>query len=219
LNAAKDEILWYFDHFDRDAWGEIKQGKKDVRQFDLNVIELLWLFKYLWGSLVATKEKQLVKLGTTVPKLYERLNSYVETFTNEVDIGKPEKEIAQEFLQCFKGTPIEDDFQDIRMNWRRFEIFTGLNPKLNVSLLASLGKMFEELCRVTEWIDSFDELVLKNSSLKRLFYKQSILFEHTKIILEEEGHLLKHIVSIGMLAADFNYNSSELWPYEVIFTF
>lgn len=207
--------MWYFDHFDRDIWGELKQGKKDVRCLDVTVIELLWLYKYLWGSLVASKEKHLAKLTKNIPKLYDRLKTYVETLINEVDIGKAELEIAQAFLQCFSGPPIEDDFKDIRMNWRRFEIFSGLNPKLNVSLLASLGRMFEELCRITEWIDSFDELFEKTSSLKRLFYKQSILFEHAKIILEEEGYLLKHVVAIGMLASDFNQNSSDLWPYEV----
>ena len=104
----------------------------------------------------------------------------------------------------------------VHVLYKQFETAAGLNPKLNTSILSTLGKHFEEFVGLSKWIDSFDECLYINSNLKGLFFKQAVLFDHAKQILEEQGERLKYVIVIGMVASDFNDNASELWPYEVI---
>ena len=216
LSAAKDEIVWYFDYFDRDAHGEIKQGKKETKYTDVRVIELLWLFKYIWGALSISKDTYISKIKKSVPKLWEKIKMHMEQLRNEIDTSTVEGEIVIKMLKIFSSPPKYDEFREIGTLYRQFEIAAGLNPKLNSLILSTLGKHFEEFLNLSKWIDSFEECMYINSNLKGLFFKQAVLFEHAKQILEEQGERLKYVIAIGMVAGDFNDNASDLWPFEVI---
>lgn len=56
LIVAKDEIMWYFDNYDRDALGNIKTGKKDPKIIDHRIAELTWLYKACWSSVYTSKD-------------------------------------------------------------------------------------------------------------------------------------------------------------------
>ncbi|KAJ3304966.1 hypothetical protein HDV03_002196 [Kappamyces sp. JEL0829] len=212
--SSKDEIIWYFNHFDRDAYGAIKQGKKDTRYIDTRVIELIWLFKYVWNHLASSKDGFLEALSLEIGLLYPKLNQQVQLLISDGELSNPELEIAKTFGQSFSSRPIEDDYKDIRMNWLRFQMFSGLNQKANMSRYTPVAKLFEEFYRISEWIDDFDKKLLEVATLRSLFFKQSSLFELAKEILEGSETSQRYVVSIGMIAADFSDNTSELWPYE-----
>ncbi|KAJ3365930.1 Nck-associated protein 1 [Kappamyces sp. JEL0680] len=212
--SSKDEIIWYFNHFDRDAYGAIKQGKKDTRYIDTRVIELIWLFKYVWNHLASSKDGFLEALSLEIGLLYPKLNQQVQLLISDGELSNPELEIAKTFGQSFSSRPIEDDYKDIRMNWLRFQMFSGLNQKANMSRYTPVAKLFEEFYRISEWIDDFDKKLLEVATLRSLFFKQSSLFELAKEILEGSETSHRYVVSIGMIAADFSDNTSELWPYE-----
>lgn len=56
LQIAREEILWYFHHYDKDLAGNLRFKKKDVKVLDSRMGELIWAFKMCWLDIDRNKQ-------------------------------------------------------------------------------------------------------------------------------------------------------------------
>ena len=56
LQIAREEILWYYHHYDKDLAGNLRFKKKDVKVLDSRMGELIWAFKMCWLDIDRNKQ-------------------------------------------------------------------------------------------------------------------------------------------------------------------
>jgi hypothetical protein len=216
LDAAKDEILWYFDHYDKDAYGNIKTGKKDQRFLDINVAELLYQFKNCWQIVAQQKEtiqKQVYRsVSKMIPLIAEEIQKHVD---DPESLAESEKQILDTLLDGMRQYANESELQGYRMSWLRFQLFSNLNSKTSLNRFPKLFELMEPFDNDSVWLDSFDACLVQHASLKSLYYRQSSIHEIIKEVLENPNvPETKYVVGFGMIASDFCENVTENWPFE-----
>jgi hypothetical protein len=133
---------------------------------------------------------------------------------NNADNNENETALLEDFKRVFQDVVDQKTFEDQRMNWLRFQMFTGMNSKAKLDDLNPLTEVIERFYEESDWVDRYEELARAHSSLHPLYYRQGLLFDHARDILENNGDSLKFVVAVGIVATDFEANVSELWPYE-----
>ena len=213
LDSARDEIMWYFIHVDKDGYGNTK-GKRDAKQTDIRIVEMIWLYKYLWNTIAKMKPTFTKTLLESIGKLYEKMLPRLTPILDNSDNSPQEIQILESFGECFSAPVDQKNFEDSRMSWLRFQMFSGMNAKANVNDLNPFTDLIEKFYEESDWVDRFEELVRSHSSLHPLYYRQGLLFEHARDVLENSEDSLKFVIAIGMVATDFEANVTELWPFE-----
>jgi hypothetical protein len=225
LKAAKDELLWYFDHYDRDSNGNIKSTKKEPKILDHNTAELLYLIRHSWSLLEHNKNSipflilEILKQSFhNISDLYPIVVEEIGRILEEPDcLAEAEKQIIDTLLEGFKETPNETDFQGFRLSWLRFQLFTNINNKTSINRFPNLSEVMNTFQKDSVWVDMFDSMIAEQSSLKQLYWKQSAIHEHIKDILESGSNRnLKYPVGFCFIASDFNDIVTDIWPIQCV---
>ncbi|KAJ3166104.1 hypothetical protein HDU88_003651 [Geranomyces variabilis] len=222
LGFARDEVLWYFYHLDLDAGGK-KRTKKDVRNLDVGVIELIWLIKDLSKSLKknidVVRDHFAQQIGQFyAPNLLNLIENALGPDIETESIGILLKELHR-LVTMFTTDDInelidEGGLQALRMNWLRFQLAAALPSSGGIANISDISWMMTDLCERSKWLDRYNETLDELCSLRELCFYQSVLHEHLRECIETAPELVRYCGAFGSIAEEFLSNVSAAWPQE-----
>ncbi|KAL2915385.1 hypothetical protein HK105_205001 [Polyrhizophydium stewartii] len=196
---ARDEILWYFAHFERDS-----KKKRESKTLDLNVLELIQLLM---------NSAPLRQAAASLKEIADDLRTPRETVSA----------LANALVECIAAMQQTDpimlsasgDFEAFRMNAVRFQSHSSLTGDVFQTLdFPNVIAAVSAACFATSWLDSFDTVLANLTSLKDLFFYQVVLLEHLKEAFSQRSETLRTVGSICALVSDFGENILPAWPLE-----
>jgi hypothetical protein len=213
LDVAKEEILWYFDHLDRDyLLGDKKQKKKDGKQYDLSIAELIWCFKTCWQVILSFKDKIIAETDAQLKINIGDITEVMSVLLLDKDITI-QKEL-ENLIKSLKEPAT--DYGPIRFSWLRFQM-KNITPLTDTCKLSELFNLMTAFYLESPLVDSLDSIVQEKSSLKELYYQQNSILDHLKEILElSSPENLKYIFGFAMISSSFNENATGILFSEVL---
>ncbi|KAI9207445.1 Nck-associated protein 1 [Polychytrium aggregatum] len=215
IGFARDEILWYFDHFDREI-NEKKRSKKEGRTLDLNVVTLISLVKELSIKVASYR---------TVQYHMPRSLALIEAALGSHEM--PETELSVKLLSAIRNAIQQfgpdslvemaktGRLKSLRIDWLRFQLALMLPQSLAiVPNWTDLSNVLSNLCEKTNWLDEFDAQIEKLANLRELYYYRAALGEHMRDILENSVEHIRFLGHVGGLTSDFMSNISQFWTAE-----
>ncbi|KAI8927379.1 Nck-associated protein 1 [Entophlyctis helioformis] len=221
MAIVRDEILWYFAHYDKDA-----RKKKEAKTIDLTVIELIYLLREMTEKLSTQREvirkaiaRNLATSDTTreilanIEMLMQERNLQRET------VGVLLHAIHSSLMMLQQADPIAlaeaGELEGLRLNTIRFQAMATIGADLShAPLISTICLPLSSKCALTKWLDHFDQCLNEVSSLRDLFYFQTPLQEHVRECLETESETLRYISALGTIATAFANNVTDVWPAE-----
>ncbi|RKO86322.1 Nck-associated protein 1 [Blyttiomyces helicus] len=224
MGFAKDEILWYFHHFDRDAIGK-RKGKKEAKVFDLGVVEMIW-------QLIEVRKHLKKNVDTIRGYIANQMAQYsvpVVIELIELALGAPEVKaentglLLEAIIRTVEKIPTEEadevfrsgGLEALRLNWLRFQLSAALpSSSALIANATELTSAMGDLYKKSSWIDAFAACIDRLSSLKILYFYQGPLHEHLKECMDSAPDQIRFAGCLGVLAEEFILNATDYWPAE-----
>lgn len=203
LRFARNEIMWYFDHFDYDLTGKRKQMRKNEAKAwaDPSISELIWVLQELRKKVCEQSEGMgcynldIIKhFANEAGELFETAKQLIRVALENPDIEKDNVGLMLNgIIEYFEAETASKDwhlrqdlcFKDFQFTWARFQNLVNIpNSTPSIPSYAELVDSIAKLLEKCTWIGEFDEKLLKSSSLSNLYFTQHLLVEHIKEAIE-----------------------------------
>ncbi|KAI8909134.1 Nck-associated protein 1 [Gorgonomyces haynaldii] len=218
IAMAKQEVMWYFCHYDKDITG--KKRKKD-KMTDLSIVHLMWLIKETCS--IMTKYQKSIKkfLFKDIARVLPLVMQTIEALIKEDTIENSAKVMLLQDIQRMLSGDMEEMLQgntklgkSLWFNWIRYQTFCSLSNYQTSSKAPPFYSFMSQIICMIRWCEDFGSMIQDHSSLKDLFFFQTVIHEHIKEILEQPSELFKYLEVFGSVASDFGSNCTNFWPQE-----
>lgn len=221
LSFARNEVTWYFTHYNKLLENEsAAKDKKYAWEMDPFVLELIWGIMRLDNVLREYKED--IK-WVTQHYLSELAAEYCQFFANAQNSAANAMtkclftEMENSLSAMSNKTITEEGLYALRMNWLRLQVClsTPSFPQpFSESSLQMLNKI-SVFCERTKIIgETFDSYLTEIGSLRDLYYRFGLVYEHARLQLQNRPDDLRSIAFIGPLLGQFAAISPEYWAGE-----
>ncbi|TPX43137.1 hypothetical protein SeMB42_g03409 [Synchytrium endobioticum] len=221
---AKEEIVWYWSHYDRDVTGKRPTKKKDNKHMDLQIFELMWLVKALAKKLQMRKQQIQYYcahfLENRAARAIESIQYYIKAGNNvPASVQNMLRAIADALGTITSNNwdvlSMSGELAALRLNWMRFQASVAHpdapSPPPN---LADLVSHLPEVTQRSVWLDDFDKTLSDISDFRTCYFHQNALHEHLKECMDHNPDQLRFCGILGTLGEDFLRNVTPYWPME-----
>ncbi|KAH6571166.1 hypothetical protein BASA60_007287 [Batrachochytrium salamandrivorans] len=218
---AKEEIMWYFVHSDKDL-----KKKRETKLMDLTIVDLIHLVREISDFLLTQRQvcqRGVAKYISTIITT-QNLQSDIESLMR---VFSPPREsagiILYGILNCINAIQQSDamelakcgELEALRLNIIRFQTHTSLGQDtFQAKNYTSTIKNLSAIAGLTRWLDLFERCLSEISSFKELFFFQTALQEHVKECFDTQADMLHSVGTLGSIVTDFGDNVSPVWPAE-----
>ncbi|KAJ8331007.1 hypothetical protein QVD99_001188 [Batrachochytrium dendrobatidis] len=221
ISFARDEIMWYFVHNDKDP-----KKKRDSKSIDLIVIDLIYLVCEIANGLLSRREIAQRGIAKHIRALVisQNLPAEIELLMHAPQLPHDSAGLIlygiHSCINSIQNSDIKElaksgEFEALRLNNIRFQAHASLQQELlqteNYSTIINLMSTVSDL---TKWLDMYDEHIAEASSFKCLFFFQTSLQEHIKECFDTQADALRSIGALGSIVTDFSNNLTSIWPAE-----
>jgi len=196
LHLARDELLWYFRHYDFQH-----KGKKMILKPDTRVTDLLY-FTYRLDDLVKTHRKliQTYYLEYLTGQDMKMLEPVIKKFFEECKVEQGMKEKIYAITEAIKDRGIGDNFESIRLNWYRISAFlASANSGIKVQDSAQTSQAMTRIIIHTRNVDCVEAQLRTHGSFKHLYWYKNTLQVMLKECLSGQGNARNAICIVQCL--------------------
>ena len=215
LQIAREEIMWYFHHYDKDISGNPRFKKKEVKVLGPRLGELIWTFKMCWVDIQRNKS-DIIKIiaSELVADVQNALALIRDSLLDSATVSSTEKGQLKVFEAIAMASFVDLKFGDLRQCCGRILSASSSQNQPEVAIHSCLA-ILERIWNESLWLDKFDEMLTDRSSLKELFCFQQDLYDHLKESMERNRlESVKYLVAFGMVSHDFIDIVSSSWAFE-----
>eukprot|EP01098_Paradermamoeba_levis_P007327 TRINITY_DN3021_c0_g1_i1.p1 TRINITY_DN3021_c0_g1~~TRINITY_DN3021_c0_g1_i1.p1 ORF type:complete len:895 (-),score=226.18 TRINITY_DN3021_c0_g1_i1:385-3069(-) len=221
LAMAKDEILSYYRHLTNPApKGAGKYRDEDFK--DNRITELIYWVQQMIALI--RQHKRIVQMyyveylcGADIIALQDLMVQHSSK------IGPTPTSILQEIVnelqtinldQFIAGT--EYNLKNLRLNWLRAEFsMSQMGSAAPIDSLRELVQRCNLIVHHSRFVDSIDEILQTNASLKHLWYYKDALFSTFEISIQETPMQPLYVSAFLRLLSEFTENAIAVVPTEV----
>jgi len=185
LHLARDELLWYFRHFDF-----VHKNKKQILQPDIRITDLIYL-TYRLDDLVRLHKKtiQAYYLEYLLNQDMKMIDPIAKKFLDEQKVDAGIRRLLGLILESIPERVISDNFEAIRLNWYRASAClnsasSGIKTQETVQISQAMSRMITH----TRNIDCVDTQLRTHGSFKQLYWYRTLLQQMLKDCLSGQGN-------------------------------